>query len=131
MTARLLESLNGAAIFTGLIVLIWLGRYFRKEAIRRGLRPYDWLKLPPSMNLALAMFIFDAAISFRLATTVIWYAIGEKLIPIQTLFIVAILGIIVGWLCKIKALTEPEYGKLPWILSMILTAALVVFLFMR
>ena len=125
---RLLEALNGAAVLPGLILLVLLTKYFRREAIRRGLRPMAWFRLPPSMQLALALFIFDAGATLRLGTTWFWYLIGRRLVPMEMMFLLAILVMITGLLCKIRALTEPDYGRAPWLISTIVTGILAVLL---
>jgi hypothetical protein len=116
---KILEALNAAALVPAIICLVLLVRYIRAAAIARGLRPYGWIHLPPSMNLALAMLIFDVAVIMRLLVTVAWYAIGLQIIPVQAMFLIAIILIIFGLLCKIRALTQPDYGRISWVLSMI------------
>ena len=121
--ARLLEILNGVALIPATILLLLMVRYLIAESVRRGLHSFSWFHLPPSMNLVLAMFFFDLAIMLRLIATFLWYLIGQRLFPIQMLFFVAIIGLIIGLLCKIRAITEPEYGRLPWFATMMVTIA--------
>lgn len=126
--ARTLQALNAAALIPAVIFLVLASRYLIRESIRRGLHPLNWFNLPHSMNLALAMVIFDIFVILRLGTTVLWYMIGQKILPIELMFLVSVTGIIVGLLCKIRALTEPDYGKLPWLGSAVLTVLTAVFL---
>lgn len=126
--ARTLQALNAAALIPAVIFLFLASRYLIRESIRRGLHPLNWFNLPYSMNLALAMVIFDIFVILRLGTTVLWYMLGQRITSIDLMFLVSILGIIVGLLCKIRALTEPDYGKLPWLGSAILTVLATVFL---
>jgi len=125
---RILAALNAAALVPAVVFLILASRYLIRESTRRGLHPLNWFNLPHSMNLALAMVIFDIFVILRLGTTVLWYMIGQKILPIELMFLVSIIGIIVGLLCKIRALTEPEYGRLPWLGSAVLTILAAVFL---
>lgn len=125
---RILAALNAAALVPAVVFLVLASRYLTRESTRRGLHPLNWFNLPHSMNLALAMVIFDIFVILRLGTTVLWYMIGQKIMPIDLLFLVSITGIIVGLLCKIRALTEPGYGRLPWLGSAVLTVIAAVFL---
>ena len=122
---RVLEILNGAALLPVMICLVLLGRYISLEAVRRGLHALDWWHLPPSMSFALAIFIFMAFVGMRYLATVIFYSIGQNVAPLAVLFGFAMVGMIIGLLCTIKAITEPEYGKLPWLAS---TAATLCFM---
>ncbi len=129
--AHLLEALNGAALLPVFLSLLFLGFYLSRESRRRGLGALNWFHLPPSMNLVFAMFVFNLGIAIRLATTFLWYLIGEKLAPLQFLFLVAIVLIIMGALCKIKALTDPEYGRGPWLAAILGTGVLLALLLFR
>src|SRR5258708_20127512 len=126
--ARILGALNAAALIPAVIFLVLASRYLIRESIRRGLHPLNWFNLPHSMNLALAMVIFDIFVILRLGTTVLWYMLAQRIISINLLFLISIIGIIIGLLCKIRALTEPDYGNLPWLGSAILTVLAAVFL---
>jgi len=126
--ARILAALNAAALVPTVVFLILASRYLIRESTRRGLHPLNWFNLPHSMNLALAMVIFDIFVILRLGTTVLWYMIGPKILPIELMFLISITGIIIGLLCKIRALTEPEYGRLPWLGSAVLTVLAAFFL---
>lgn len=117
-TAFFLEILNGGAVTPE---LIWLGIitvYLCKESVRRGLRWFNWFSLPPSMNLILAIFIFDAAIVTR--SWVIWawrrFDSAGEFGPVQTVALtVSGFFILAGTLCKIRAWTHPDYGNAPWL----------------
>lgn len=122
---RMLEILNGAALLPVTICLVLLGDYLSREAVRRGLHALDWWHLRPSMSLALAMFVFVSFVGMRYATTVVFYSIGQKVTPLAVLFGFAIVGMIIGLLCTIKAITEPDYGKMPWIAATMATLILV------
>jgi len=52
------------------------------------------------MNLALAMVIFDIFVILRLDTTVLWYMIGQRIISIDLLFLVSILGLSLGYCAR-------------------------------
>lgn len=119
------ETENRAAIFPAVVLLVLLGRYLSREAIRRGIHPLKWHLLPPSMNLALAMFIFDFGVTIRYVATAFWYARGENIATLLGVFNLAIGIMIVGLLCKIKAITEPEYGRWPWFFTMTTVLAII------
>ncbi len=125
---KLLQALNGAAVVPAAICMVLLSLYLCRESRRRGLRAMDWFHLPPSMNLVLAMFLFDVGVIFRLGATWAWYFFGEDMVAVESAFAIAIAAITVGVLCKIRALTEPDYGRAPWVASCAATAAAVFLL---
>lgn len=128
---RILEILNGAALMPVTICLVLLTTYLCREAVRRGLHALDWWHLPPSMSLALAMFVFVAFVGLRYLATVIFYSIGQQVQPLAILFVFSIIGMIIGLLCTIKAITEPEYGKMPWMVSVGATICIVAVMILR
>ncbi len=127
--AFFLEILNGGAVTPELIWLCILTVYLCKESKRRDLHPLDWFHLPPSMNLILAIFIFDAAIVSR--SWIIWgwrrFDAAGDFGPMQTLAL-SISGffILAGTLCKIRAWTHLDYGNWPWLVAGIATALSVI-----
>lgn len=125
---QVLRVLNGAAVVPAFILLGVLILYLCRESVRRGLNPLGWFHLPPSMNLALAVFVLVAFLALRVATTWSWYLIGGKILTLQMTFAVAIVGIIVGLLCIIKAITAPDYGRWPWLATMMATIVLALVL---
>lgn len=133
-SAFFLEVLNGSAVVPEWIWLAILGNYLSMESKRRGLRFFDWLHLPPSMNLILAVFLFDAAIVTR--SVVIWgwrrFDHAGDFGAVQTAaLIISGIFIMLGILCKIRALTHPDYGNGPWLAASAVTvvgvAALITF----
>lgn len=129
MTAFFLEILNGGAVTPEFLWLVLLTTYLSRESRRRGLRFYDWFRLPPSMNLILAVFIFDFAILAR--SWVIWawrrFDGADEFGASQTAAMVISGALIVfGSLCKIRAMTYPEYGNWPWLAATFLTIISVV-----
>lgn len=127
--AFFLEILNGGAVTPELLCLILLAVYLCRESRRRGLHALDWFRLPPSMNLVLAMFIFDFGVWLRSITIWIWrrfFGGGDFTALQMGLLIVGGGLIVVGSLCKIRALTEPDYGRTPWLLASIATLAAIV-----
>jgi hypothetical protein len=123
---KMLQALNGAAMLPALACLVLLSLYLCREARRRGLRSMDWIRLPPSMNLVLAMFVFDVGVCLRVMAGWLFYLTGQSVRPLEHLFSVAIFLIIVGLLCKIRALTEPDYGKAPWFIVSALTVIAIL-----
>lgn len=130
----LLEVLNGGAVTPELLWLVLLGIYLVKEAKRRGLRATDWFKLPPSMNLILAVFISDLGVSMRAAVVWFWRrfngGVGD-FSPFEASILITGCGLIViGSLCKIRAITEPDHGNGPWLLSMLSAGVAILILLM-
>lgn len=128
-TSRFLEVLNGGAVTPELIWLVLLGVYLSRETKRRGLHAFDWFNLPPSMNLILAIFIFDLAILTR--SWVVWawrrFDGAGEFGPMQSVALgVSGFFILAGTLCKIRALTYPDHGSSPWLAASILTALSVI-----
>lgn len=133
-TAFFLEILNGGAVTPELIWLCIITVYLVKESHRRGLHPLDWFHLPPSMNLIVAIWIFDAAIATRSWVVWAWRRFdggGEFAMWHLTALTVSGLFILVGTLCKIRAWTHPDYGNGPWLAAcgatVLSIVALVVF----
>lgn len=129
MTAFFLEILNGGAVTPEFLWLVLLAIYLSREARRRGLNFYDWFRLPPSMNLILAVFIFDLAILSR--SWVIWAwrrfdGAGEFGSAQVAAMVVSGAFILIGSLCKIRALTYPDYGSWPWMAATFVTGISVV-----
>lgn len=125
--APFLELLNGGAITPEIICLVLLGRYLVNESKRRGLRAFDWLKLPPSMNLILAVFISDLGVFLRSATVWHWRHFTRApdfTGPETFIMMIGAVLVVLGPLCKVRALTEPDFGRRPWV-----TSALLSFLF--
>lgn len=124
-----LEILSGGAMTPELVCLVLLGIYLSKESKRRGLRRLDWFKLPPSMNLILAMFVYDVGVFLRTVTIWAWRRIDGGVgnldgIEGLTLVIGGAL-IVLGSLCKIRALTRPDYGAAPWLAASVVSAVAI------
>lgn len=129
--STLLELLNGGAITPEAIWLVLLTIYLVKESRRRGLHAFDWLHLPPSMNLILAIYITDAGVTFRSIAVWGWRYMGgaPSFNPWEAgALIVGSALIVVGFLCKIRALTAPDHGDGPWLFSLIATVAAILVL---
>lgn len=116
-----LELLNGAGVVLELCFLSWMAVYLWRETRRRHLGPRNWFfGLPPSMHLAVAIFVFDSGVWLR--SSVIWawrrfFGAGD--FNATQLGILGFGGavIVVGSLCKIRAITKPDYGDGPWLAS--------------
>lgn len=123
-----LELLNGSAVTPELLWLVMIGMYLSKEAKRRGLHALDWFSLPPSMNFMLAIFISDLGIWLKTFTVWLWRRSGAG--PFNeleiTLLAVSSVLILLGPLCKIRALTAPDHGRGPWLIALAWTVALAV-----
>lgn len=129
-SAFFLEMLNGGAVTPETLWLVLLGVYLVKEARRRreAHAPVNWLGLPPSMNLILAVFICDTGVQLRSLTIWIWRRFdgAAEFSSLQTgLLIAGGLLIVIGTLCKIRALTQPDHGNGPWLRAAGLTIAVL------
>jgi hypothetical protein len=124
------EVLNGGAVTPEIVWLVLLGVYLFREGRRRGVRGWGWLNLPPSMNLVVAMFVCDLGISLRSATVWAWRrfqgGVGDFSVLQSSLLLAGCALIIVGSLCKIRALTKPDHGDRPWLIA--LASAIVAIL---
>lgn len=130
MTSSLfLELQNGGAMTPEVLWLILLGWYLVRESKRRGLRALDWFHLPPSMGLMLAFFVSDLGVCAKASTVWIWrrfYGAGDITGWMAAGLVAGSLLIVIGALCKIRAVTEPDHGTLPWIVAA--TSTVVVML---
>lgn len=134
MNNFLLEIINGAAVTPEYIWLAMLGVYLSRESRRRGLHWFNWFRLPPSMNLMLAIFICDAAIITHSWVMWAWRRFDgdAQFGPSQTtVMIISGAFVLIGTLCKIRALTHPDHGNWPWLIATGVTAlsalALIIF----
>lgn len=125
-----LELLNGSAVTPELLWLVMIGMYLSKEAKRRGLHALDWFSLPPSMNFMVAIFISDLGIWLKTFTVWIWRrAGGGAFNELEvTLLIVSGVLILLGPLCKIRAMTAPDHGRGPWLIALAWTAVIAILL---
>lgn len=134
MNNYLLQILNGSAVLPELIWITLLSIYLSKESKRRGLHWFNWFALPASMNLMLAIFIYDFAILIR--TIVIWawrrFDLAAQFGPSQQIVLIAAGSLVlIGALCKIRAWTHPDYGNGPWLaataITILVTLGLMIF----
>lgn len=123
----MLEILNGGAISPEAIWLALLTVYLVKESKRRGLYAMDWLHLPPSMNLILAIYISDAGVTMRSVTVWWWRVTGSGEFSLLQSWLLVIGGalIVIGTLCKIRAITAPDHGDGPWFVAGVITLLVV------
>lgn len=126
-----LEIISGAGALLEFLFLLGLVQYLRKECIRRALTKTDMmlLRFPPSMNLAVALLTFDTGVTIQRGIIWAWRAFydGGDLSRLQIAGIAfGGLLIVVGGLCKIRSVTQPDLGAGPWIVSMILVVLFVV-----
>lgn len=125
-SAFFLEMLNGGALTPETLWLVLLGTYLVRESKDRGLNPFDWFHLPPSMDLIVAVFICDAGVQIRSLTIWYWRRFGGagEFTQVET-FLLTLGGalIVMGYLCKIRAWTYPDHGNRPWLVAAASTAA--------
>ncbi len=125
-----LELLNGAGAIVEIFFIVFLVHYIWREMRRRELGlsaiPFGF---PPSMNLAIAVLAFDCGVFIR--TVVIWswrrfFDAGDFGLIQITLLGIGSLIILIGGLCKIRAVSLPDRGHGPWLTA---AAAIAVFVF--
>lgn len=127
----LLELFNGGSVILEGVFMLWALRYLWTESRRRNLRPRDWwFGLPPSMSFIVAVVVFDSGSWVRSLAVWSWrrfYHSGE-FAPwhLFALLIAAAVGL-VGALCKIRAVTQPDYGNEPWLVCLALTVLFIGF----
>lgn len=126
----LLELFNGISVILEGIFLLWGLRYLYLETRRRGLRVRDWFlfRLPPSMNFIIAVLVFDVASWMR--SLVVWswrriYNSGDFTQWHSGMLVAAGLIGFIGALCKIRAVTKPDYGDQPWLMCLALVVMFV------
>lgn len=127
----LLEMLNGGAVTPELIWAVIVAHYLSIEARRRGLHWFDWFNLPPSMDLMLAIFICDVGVWLRSITIWVWRRTGAPTDFTGTETMLLVIGgslIVIGYLCKIRALTHPDLGNRPWLISAAVSGAVIFLL---
>lgn len=117
----LLELSNGAGALLDLIFIAILGLYLFREGLRRKLSFSDWLfRLPPNMHFAVAVLVYDTSVMVRSSAIWIWrrfYGAGEFPPAIQLALVLGAYGMVIGMLCKIRSISKPDYGDLPWMAS--------------
>lgn len=123
-----LELLNGASFVVDGFFIVWGVWYLYREGLRRKV-PFwrRFLKLSAPMNFVVAVVVHDAGVVMRSAVIWLWRRAGAgDLGPWQLFFLT--LGaamIVVGGLCKVRAVTKPAYGDAPWLACLY---CLVIFL---
>lgn len=124
------EFLNSAVLFPQIAWLTLLGIYLIRESTRRDLHPLDWLSLPPSMNLIIAVFVGDASDLVRAVGVYTWRRAGGGAFGTfsTACFLLAAGGLVMSSLCKIRAWTHPDYGHAPWLATLAGSAVLVAVL---
>lgn len=114
-----LELLNGAGGIVDGFFVAWGIWYLWREG-RRG-RVAFWhrfLNLPAPMNFVVAVVVHDGGVLVRSATIWAWRRVydGGDLGRVQlAVLIFGAAMIVVGGLCKIRAVTKPTYGNAPWL----------------
>lgn len=124
-----LELLNGNGLITEATFLICILLYLRTELRERGLGVKDWfyLRLPHHINFAVAVMVADTGVCIRAGAIWIWRRfMGSGGMPMWLFAILAvgIMLIIVGSLCKIRALSYPvAIGSIatvrPWVVTLV------------
>lgn len=126
--AQISEKLNGAASLVSLIFVCWIVFYLIREKRRRNLGLRDLLfHLPEHMIFASAVGFYDIAVTGKSSAIWIWRKyFGSGPFPPVLFHMLQFftLMIVIGALCKIGAITKPEYGHSPWI-----SCALLVLMF--
>ena len=122
-----LELINGATHIVGAFFLWHMAVYLVRETHRRRLKLRAWFfKLPVSMHFAVAILVFDFGVWMKAFVVWIWRMLGAApfTLTVMTLLWIGSLIILIGGLCKIRAITKPDRGNGPWLLA---AGAVVVF----
>jgi hypothetical protein len=123
-----LELLNGNTMLLDGGFLLLIGVYLARETIRRSLRVSDWLmlRLPVSMHFAVAVAVHDCHTFGKSALIWHWRRFGHaapfEAWQVSALAALGVLGL-VGGLCKIRAISKPDYGDGPWLAAVGIAAA--------
>lgn len=128
-----LELLNGCGMVVEVIFLVWMAKYILVEARFRHLTWRHWVSgdLPYSVNFVVAVFFFDAGVCLRSIAIWVWrrfFDAGD--FGVGQIAMLALGGVLIvfGGLCKLRAVTNPDFSGTwpyrPWI-----RAAFVVVLF--
>lgn len=128
----LLEIFNGGSVLLEGLFILWAVRYLWVEARRRQLVLADWTRLPPSMAFIVAVIVFD--FSSWLRAVVVWSwrwfydANAGSFTHWQLMLLIAaeVIGV-TGALCKIRAVTKPDYGDTPWLVCFGVVLAFIIF----
>jgi hypothetical protein len=125
-----LELLNGGGMVVEFFFLGWMCRYLWKETRRRKLGFLAWSRgaLPPSMNFALAVVVFDIGVWVRSVDIWVWRRFfGAAAFNLAMIMILAggAVAILLGSLCKVRAITKPDFGNSPWLISLAATVAFI------
>lgn len=116
-----LELLNGAGFVVDGFFVAWGVWYLWREGRRGRVRAPFWrrfLNLPAPMNFVVAVVVHDTGVLVRSGTIWAWRRVygGGDLGSWQLLLLAAGAAlIVVGGLCKIRAVTKPTYGDGPWL----------------
>jgi hypothetical protein len=116
LAALPLDLVNRNGMVLEAFFIFLLATYLVRETRRRKVSVREWLfRLPPPMNFVLAVMVFDSGVALRSAGLP---AIGG-------------LVLIVGSLCKIRALSRPDWGDGPWLLGVAWVMGITLVYFAR
>ena len=125
-----LEIINGAGLIVGLFFIWHLARYLYIETKRRNLTLRAWLfKLPISMHFGVAILVYDIGVEIKTGVVWIWrafYGAQQFNMPMLTALWIGSFIIVVGSLCKIRAITKPDRGDVPWLAAACAVALFVI-----
>jgi len=123
-----LELLNGMGMVLSAIFLVLMVWYLWKETRRRKLPLSRWFfRLPPSMHFAVAITVYVFGVMLRTSAAWCWRRFGhggEIGVLTFAMFGISAVIIAVGAICQIRAVSKPNWGDGPWLLS---TAAVIGF----
>lgn len=125
-----LELLNGGGMVVEFFFLGWMIRYLWNETTRRKLTWRTWLAghLPPSMNFAVSVIVFDIGVWIRSVDIWVWrrfFGAADFNQPMILILAGGAVAILLGSLCKVRAITKPDFGNVPWLVSAGATAVFV------
>jgi hypothetical protein len=122
------QHVNGVSIAITGVFMVWAILFLWQEALRREMTISDmFYKLPSAMAFTLAVLVVDAGVWTRAMVIWVWrrFYDSEPFGIYQTgLLELGAVLIAIGGLAKIRVVTMPHWGNLPWLGCVALAAAL-------
>lgn len=112
------QHLNGVSVAICGVFMVWAIVFLWRETRRRKLTPIDLvIRMPPPMCFTFAVLVFDSGVWLRAMVIWVWRRFYDSgpFGPYQLAGLTAGAFLIaVGGLMKVRAVTKPDWGDLPW-----------------
>ncbi len=122
----ILEVINGAWAILSLGLFIVCAFYLHHEFRARGFKRKKWTS---GMRVASSIATLSLGIAITRSVIFIWRHVyrGDEFSAPQNGLLVVGAGIgALGFVCAIRELSQPLYGRMPWIIAITLAAIFVV-----